>query len=427
MEFFVSSFILLLFLLMCSAFFSGSETAMFSLNAIRLQRLEKEGATPAARIVSNFLKHPSKLLVTILIGNEVVNIFASSTAASFCVRFFGERFGPIIATAGMTILLLIFGEVTPKTFAVQFPMKYAFFVSRPLQFFSKIVFPVRAVLTSIADAILRLIGGSRKSHERLLTGQEFRTLLTVSEREGVVVAAEKKMIDNLFDFSEMTVKEIMIPRTDMLCFSLDDSFADILEKCRSELHARVPVYEGMLDNIAGVVYVKDLLPVIQKEPEDFTLRDVLREAYFIPESKKVQELLKDFQAKKIHIAIVVDEYGGTSGLVCLEDILEEIVGDISDEFDKNNLPWCVTVEEGRRYRVNAMMHIHEFNQEFHTDFSQEFYGTVSGLFLHESGRIPRKGDTVTIEDLRLTVSKLRNIRILEVLVEREPLREKERP
>lgn len=418
MELFASSFILLGFLLMCSAFFSGSETAMFSLNSIRLQHLEKEGSAPA-KIVSNFLKHPSKLLVTILIGNEVVNVFASSTAASFCVRFFGEQAGPIVATAGMTILLLIFGEVTPKTFAVQFPQKYAFAVSRPLHFFSKVVFPIRIILTSIADLILRLIGGTQKSHERLLTGQEFRTLLNVSEREGVVEATEKKMIDNLFDFSEMTVKEIMIPRTDMFCFSLDSSFDDILEKCRAELHAKVPVYEETLDNIAGIVYVKNLLPFIQEGREDFHLRDFLREAYFIPESKKVQELLKDFQEKKIHIAIVVDEYGGTSGLVCLEDILEEIIGDISDEFDTDNLPWRLTLEEGRRYKVNAMMHIHEFNQEFDTDFSQEFYGTVAGLFLHELGRIPKKGDTVTIDDLSLTVTKLRNIRILELIVTRE--------
>ena len=418
MEFFASSFILLVFLLMCSAFFSGSETAMFSLNYIRLKHLEKEGSA-TAKIVANFLKRPSKLLVTILIGNQVVNIFASSTTASLCVGLFGEQAGPIVATVGMTILLLIFGEVTPKTFAVQFPQKYAFFVSRPLLFFSKIVFPIRIILTSIADAILRLIGGAPKSHERLLTGQEFRTLLNVSEHEGVVEAIEKKMIDNLFDFSEMTVKEIMIPRTDMFCFSLDHSFDDILEKCRTELHAKVPVYEETLDRIAGIVYVKDLLPFIQEGRESFQLRDFLREAYFIPESKKVQELLKDFQEKKIHIAIVVDEYGGTAGLVCLEDILEEIIGDISDEFDSDNLPWCVTLEEGRRYKVNAMMHIHEFNQEFDTDFSQEFYGTVAGLFLHELGRIPKKGDTITIDDLSLTVSKLRNIRILEVIVGRK--------
>ncbi len=424
MELFASSFILLVFLLACSAFFSGSETAMFSLNYIRIQHLEKEGSA-TARIVSNFLKRPSKLLVTILIGNEVVNIFASSSAASLCVRFFGEQVGPIVATAGMTSLLLIFGEVTPKTFAVQFPQKYAFFVSRPLLLFSKIVFPVRIILTGIADMILRIIGGAQKSHERLLTGQEFRTLLNVSEREGVVEATEKKMLDNLFDFSEMTVKEIMIPRTDMLCFSQDSSFDDILEKCRTELHAKVPVYEETLDNIAGIVYIKNLLPFIQEGRQDFHLKDCLRDAYFIPETKRVQELLKDFQEKKIHIAIVVDEYGGTAGLVCLEDILEEIIGDISDEFDTDNLPWCVTLEEGRRYKLNAMMHIHDFNQEFNTDFSQELYGTVAGLFLYQLGRMPKKGDTVSIDNLSLTVSKLRNIRILELIVSREAKKPKE--
>ncbi len=389
---------------------------MFSLNPIRLRHLAKDGHSSVATAVLRLLEHPSNLLVTILIGNQVVNVFSSSTAAALSVQLFGEQAGPVVAAVGMTLLLLTFGEVTPKTFAVQNPQKYAFFVCRPLLWFSKVIWPLRVVLTAIADGILRLTGGPRKSHERLLTGQEFRTLLDVSQREGVVEASEREIIDNLFDFSEMSVKEIMVPRTDMFCFSVHDSFDEILAKCRSELYARVPVYEGTMDTICGIVYVKDLLPFVQHHAETFNLRHVLRETYFIPETKKVQDLLKDFQEKKIHIAIVVDEYGGTSGLVCLEDVLEEIVGDISDEFDVDDVPWCQPVANGNEYRVNAMMHVHEFNQTFGTDFSPENYGTVGGLVLNLLGKAPQKGDTVTIDNLTLTVSKLRNIRILEVLV-----------
>jgi CBS domain containing-hemolysin-like protein len=244
-------------------------------------------------------------------------------------------------------------------------------------------------------------------------------LLDVSEREGVLEATERKMIDNLFDFSDMSVKEIMIPRTDMFCFSLDDRFDEIIDKCKTDLYARVPVYQETIDNIRGMVYVKDLLPFIHGENKAFHLNSFLRDAYFIPETKKIQDLLQDFQEKKIHIAIVVDEYGGTAGLVCLEDILEEIVGDISDEFDTENVPWCFPLEEGSRYKVNAMMHIHEFNQEFGTDFSPEYYGTVGGLFLDHLGRIPQRGDTITLDELTLTVSKLRNTRILELIVKKE--------
>ncbi|MBD3309426.1 DUF21 domain-containing protein [candidate division KSB3 bacterium] len=426
MEVIVSSLILLVFLLGCSAFFSGSETAMFSLNPIRIQHLEKEGIHTAT-IVRELLEYPSKLLVTILIGNEVVNIFASATAASLCVRLLGDQIGPVVATVSMTLLLLIFGEVSPKTFAVQNPQRYAFFACRPLLVFSKVIFPVRIVLTSIADTILRLIGGTRKSHERLLSGQEFRTLLDVSEREGVVEATERRMIDNLFDFSEMVVKEIMIPRPDMFCFSLGNTFADIIEQCKTELYARVPVYRETIDDICGIVYVKDLLPFVHGTPAEFHLKNFLREAYFIPETKKVQELLQDFQEKKIHMAIVVDEYGGTAGLICLEDILEEIVGEISDEFDLDEAPSCLPIEEGKRYRVNGMMHIRDFNQEFGTDFSPEYSGTVAGLFLDQLGKVPQKGDQVVISDLVLTVSKLRNIRILELIAEkkREQLAEKQ--
>lgn len=411
-----NSLILLGLLLGCSAFFSGSETAMFSLNPIRLRHQEKERKSAHASTVLRLLDHPSNLLVTILIGNQVVNIFSSSTAAAICLQVFGERIGPIVATVGMTLLLLTFGEVTPKTFAVQNPLKYAFFVCRPLLWFSKLIWPLRVVLTAIADGLLRLSGGARKSHERLLTGQEFRTLLDVSQREGVVEASEMEIIDNLFDFSEMTVKEIMVPRTDMFCFSAQDSFDDILAQCRTELYARVPVYEGTIDTICGIVYVKDLLPFIQQRDETFNLRKVLRAAYFIPESKKVPDLLRDFQEKKTHIAIVVDEYGGTSGLVCLEDVLEEIVGDISDEFDTDDVPWCQPTGGEHEYRLNAMMHIHEFNQTFNTDFSPEHYGTVGGLMLALLGKAPEKGDTVSIDKLTLTVSKLHTIRILEVLV-----------
>lgn len=418
MELIVSSVILLVFLFCCSAFFSGSETALFSLNPIRIQHLEKEGSHTAA-LVRQLLEHPSKLLVTILIGNETVNILASSTAASLCVRFLGEETGPVVATVAMTLLLLIFGEVTPKAFAVQTPQKYAFFACRPLLFFSKVIFPIRIVLTGIADAILRLFGGERKSHERLLTGQEFRTLLDVSEREGVVETAERKMLDNLFDFSKMSVKEIMIPRTDMFCFSLSDTLEEIIAKCRTELYARVPVYQDTIDHIVGIVYVKDLLPFFHGEHQDFHLDNVVREAYFIPETKKVQELLKDFQRKKIHIAIVVDEYGGTAGLVCLEDILEEIVGEIRDEFDTEESRWFHRIEEGKRYTINAMMHVHEFNQLFGTDFSPEYYGTVGGLVLDQIGKVPQKGDTVHIGRLTLMVNKVRNIRILEILVEKQ--------
>lgn len=391
---------------------------MFSLNPIRLRHQEKEGNSSVASTVLRLLEHPSKLLVTILIGNQIVNVFSASTAAALSLQLFGEQVGPIVATVGMTLLLLTFGEVTPKTFAVQNPQKYAFFVCRPLLWFSKAIWPLRVVLTAIADGILRLTGGTRKSHERLLTGQEFRTLLDVSQREGVVEASEREIIDNLFDFSDMSVKEIMVPRTDMFCFSVHDSFDAILKKCRSDLYARVPVYEGTMDTICGIVYVKDLLPFIQHHDPAFDLRRVLRNAYFIPETKKVQDLLKDFQEKKIHIAIVVDEYGGTSGLVCLEDVLEEIVGDISDEFDRDDVPWCQPLPGGDEYRVNAMMHIHEFNQTFGTDFSPENYGTAGGLVLDLLGKAPQKGDTVTVDTLTLTVSKSRNIRILELLVKK---------
>jgi putative hemolysin len=415
---FVNTLILLVILLGCSAFFSGSETALFSLNPIRIQHLKREGSGSAA-IIAHLLDHPSDVLVTILLGNSIVNTLASSTMAALCVQTFGDQIGPPLATISMLFLLLIFGEVTPKTFAVQAPQRVAFFVCWPLFWFAKVIFPVRVVLSGLADAILWSVGGIRKNPERLLTGQEFRTLLDVSQREGVVEATERQIINNLMDFSEITVKEIMIPRTDMFCFSIQDTVESILSKCRVELYARVPVYDGTLDSICGIVYVKDLLPFIQHQPENFHLRQVLRDAYFVPESKKLPDLLRDFQEKKLHIAIAVDEYGGTAGLVCLEDVLEEIVGEIRDEFDTDEVALCQPLDEPGQYRINAMLPVHEFNQIFGTDFSADSYSTVGGLVLDLLGKVPQKGDTVTEGKVTLSVNKLRNIRIVDVIVKKE--------
>lgn len=412
-----NALVLFILLLCCSAFFSGSETALFSLNPIRIQHLKREGHG-SATIIAHLLDHPSDILVTILLGNEIVNTLASSTMAGICVQAFGPQIGPVVATISMLFLLLIFGEVTPKTFAVQIPHRFAFFVCRPLLWFSKVIFPIRVVLTALADAILWGVGGIRQNPERLLTGQEFRTLLDVSQREGVVETTERQIINNLFDFSEMSLKEIMIPRPDMFCFSLQDSFQTIIEKCRTALYARIPVYDGTIDKICGVVYVKDLLPSIYTGQAGFQLRSFLREAYFVPESKKIQDLLRDFQEKKQHMAIVVDEYGGTAGLVCLEDVLEEIVGDITDEFDTDETAWCQPLEEAGQYRVNAMMHLHAFNQLLGTDFSAEHYGTVGGLVLDLLGKVPQKGDMVMVGDIAITISKVRHIRILEVIVKK---------
>ena len=243
MESLVNSVVLIGVLLCFSAFFSGSETSIFSFNRIQLDQLEKEGSA-SARMIKKFREHPSKLLVTILFGNQVVNILAASTAAALCVRFLGEPFGPLVATFGMTFMILVCGEVTPKLFAVQNPRKFAFFACRPLRIFSQIVFPVRIVLTAIADTVLFLVGGKQGSLDQMVTAEEFRTLLDVSEREGVIEETERKMIDNIFDFSNLTVQEIMIPRTDMFCLSIDDTCETILEKCRKELYARLGLDPG---------------------------------------------------------------------------------------------------------------------------------------------------------------------------------------
>jgi len=320
------------FLLCFSAFFSGSETALFSLESTKLHQL-KESKHPKAGLVHALLEKPRRLLISILVGNEIINITASALAASLCISLFGNQ-GKWLAVAIMTPLILLFGEVLPKTIAVSNSEKFSLRVAQPLSIFATIIFPVRWIIRQVVDRITPLLGSHTKSDESIYHEEEFKELVEVGHKEGVLEKEEREMIHKILNFSDTLVSSIMIPRTHMFTLSYDLDRTSLIKEIRDHHFSRIPVYKQEKNNFIGVLYAKDLLAVSEAEtPSTTPVEHILRTPYLVPQDKKIPDLLKEFQDKRIHLALVVNEHGSIVGLVTMEDLLEELFGEIYDEFD----------------------------------------------------------------------------------------------
>ena len=332
--FYLAIFIFLLFL---SAFFSGSETAYFSLTPGQLKQY-KHAAIKNEKQIYKLMVYPRQLLITIVIGNTMVNITIASLAALLTIRisnYFGlnEQLIVLLDVVVVTFVILILSEILPKVVAVRHPQNFAVKTVFPLTAIYYLLYPVSYGLAKFTQFLQTHSGLSEK--RLLLTEDELKTLAEVGEEHGMLHKDEKEMIHSIFEFGETIVKEVMIPRTDMVVVDTDTTFTKLMQLVKTKLHSRIPVYKKEIDNIIGILYVKDLLPYLSKNKTgQFDLEKLARPAYFVPEQKKIDELLREFQEEHIHMALVVDEYGGISGLITLEDIIEEIVGEIQDEYDK---------------------------------------------------------------------------------------------
>jgi len=398
-------------LLLCSALLTGAEAAYFSLGRARLKRLAEDQQEDNPALIP-LLKQPHELLVTLLVGITVVNIGASALAAAIAERLLGPS-GLVVAIAAMVFLLSVFGEVLPMTVAVEHPESVSSWVTRPVSWLSLALAPVRAALGGLTALTLRLVGSEREGRPEL-TEEELRTLVDVGTREGVVERTEREMIHGVFELENTLVREVMVPRLDMFCLDVTTPPARILDHLRENLHSRVPVFEGTVDQIIGVLYTKDLLPLMRGLPPGFDLRARLHPPYFVPESKRADALLREFQAKKLHMAIVVDEYGGTAGLVSMEDLLEELVGEIRDEFDEEER--LIQPAGERTFRVSGRLPIGELTAVTGLQVPGEAYDTVGGWVLDLFGRVPHKGERKQTSDAVVTVEKVERTRVLEVLV-----------
>jgi CBS domain containing-hemolysin-like protein len=399
-------------LLLCSALLTGAEAAFFSLGRARLRELAHEDGTEQSPLTP-LLQKPNELLVTLLVGITLVNIAASALATAVAAKLFGAA-GLAVAIVGMILLLPVFGEVLPMTLAVEHPRRFSAWVSRPVGWLSAVLWPLRVALGGLTALTLRLVGSERRPGEPEISEDELRTLVDVGAREGVVDRTEREMIHKVFELEDTLVRTVMVPRPDMFCLDVTTPPAALLDRLREQLHSRVPVFEQTIDQIIGVLYTKDLLPHLRGLPPDFDLRAHLHPPYFVPETKRADALLKEFQAKKIHLAVVVDEYGGTAGLVTLEDLLEELVGEIRDEFDEEER--LIQKIDARTFRVSGKLPVDELNTVAGLKIANESFDTVGGWVLDLFGRVPHKGEKKDAGDVIVTVEKVQRTRVVEVLV-----------
>lgn len=398
--------ILLVVLLFGSAFFSASETALMSLSKIRLRHLEDAGVKNA-ELVNKLLEHPNRLLGAILVGNNLVNIGASALATSIIMKLTGAS-GVLWATLMMTVLILIFGEITPKSLAALHSEKWALFLGPFLKLVVIILTPVTRIVTFITDGLIRLTGNDPKEARPFITAEELRTILTVSQEEGVLEGDESKMISNVFDFGDSQAKDAMTTRTDMIVVDETTSFDDVVELFRAEQYSRIPVYQDTIDDIIGVLYIKDLI-LNQVTRENFNILELMREPYFTYEFKKTKELFEDMRDKRIPIAIVLDEYGGTSGIVTMEDLVEEIVGDISDEYDIQDME-IIEIRENE-YVVDGSTRIDDVNETLGTDIQSEDFDSIGGYVLGEIGDLPYEGEIIEKDGITFKAEKVDKNRI----------------
>jgi gliding motility-associated protein GldE len=413
---------LILILLLSSAFFSGSEVALFLLDQKKLDsNFNKSGII--YRYLHNLISFPRRLLVTILIGNTIVNVSLSIISVSIAfdfARHFNYSIDIILSIQILliTILILLFGELFPKVLASKNPVKFAKIIAIPLNICSIIIYPVAETLTEIIK--LSSTKFSFDKNKSALTKEELIDLANIGKEKGTIVEDEHSFISSIVAFSSLSVNEVMTPRVDMIAVSVDDSYDTIIKKITESGHSRIPVYKNNIDEIIGIIFAKDLLVYI-KNPgaiSAFNVNKLLKKTLFIPETKLINELLREFQEKKLHLAIVVDEYGGTAGLISLEDIIEEVLGEIWDEYDKEENP-ILKISENQ-FLVLGKTKLEELNEQLKTSiiFNQDDFDTLGGYILNKAGNIPKEGFSFIENGHSYTVKEIQKKRIKKVFIEK---------
>ena len=403
--------IVLIILLVLSGFFSMSETALMALSKIRIRHMVEEGVK-GAKLVEKLTEDPNKLLGAILIGNNIVNILASSLDTTLFVSLVGPS-GVGVATAVMTVLVLIFGEITPKSIAKQKSEEVSLKVSKPINIIVKILKPFIGIFSFISSLFIRLLGGDPKATEPFITEEELRTMVGVSEEEGVLEDVEKEMIFNVFDFADSQAKDVMVQRVDIVAVDTEATYEEVLEVIKTEQFSRIPVYNQTIDDIVGVLYVKDLI-IAGQNKEGFKVSDYMREPYYTFEFKKIKELFNEMKKTRNHLSVVLDEYGGTVGIVTIEDLIEEVFGDIEDEYDDYDKEIEVVKED--EYIVDGSAKLDDISELIGVNMESEEFDSVGGLIIGELGRFPDNKEEVTLNKIRFVVEEVDKNRIKKVRI-----------
>ena len=407
----VTQLIVLIILVLLSAFFSSAETAMSCVSRVKIKTLVEEN-NKRAIAVQKILDDYQNMLSAVLIGNNIVNLSASALATIFVQRIWGD-FAISIGTGVLTIVVLIMGEIIPKTIATTYAENMALFYSRPILFIMKVLTPVIFIVNVVADAVLALLRIDKNSR-KVMTENELKTYVDVSHEDGVIESGEKEIIYNVFEFSDAVAKDVMIPRIDMSCVSADAEYHEVMRVFKQEMYTRIPVYEDNQDNIIGLINIKDMVLVSDKD--NFKIRDYLREAYYTYELKKTADLLLEMRKNAQNVAFVLSEYGATVGMITMEDLLEEIVGEIRDEYDSDEEEQIRELGGGR-FLVEGNMKLDDINDALGTAFESDDYDSIGGLMIENLDRLPRGGETTKLANgVELTASAIKRNRITDVLV-----------
>jgi len=415
---------LLIVCLVLSAFFSGSETAFISLQRFRLEYLVST-EVKGARLVARLIERPERFLSVVLLGNTLVNAAAAALATAMAVFFWGEH-GIIIATVALTVILLIFCEATPKTVAAQHSERLSLILARPVQFISWLFTPFVIVLSWIASAFTRIVGGTPVPRS-IISDEEIRTMISVGREEGTVEEAEAKMLHKVFDFGDRPVHEVMVPRLEVAALQQGSTISDFLRLYIESPISRFPVYKESMDNVVGILSVKDVLMARARGTvsNESTIDDLVRPAYFTPETKLINELFFEMRDKNYRMAVVVDEYGGTAGIVSLSRLVEEIVGEVGDELAGVEKDYEIINEY--TFQIDGGMRIDEANEEMELELPEgEDYETVAGFILSLLGHIPKRNEQLRYRGLKIVITEMRGQKIEKVLLTKERQAKSER-
>jgi putative hemolysin len=409
-----------------SAFFSSSETALFSLSSVQLEQMRQKNH-PRLDLIERLLTRPRRLIMTLLIGNELVNVSASVISATIVIQVLGEEYKWVNVFV-MVPVLLLFGEITPKTLAIRNNVAFASAESRPIEFFARMVKPLRVLVRTVSEWFITLIVGKERSVGNIITEDMVRTLAHEAVGEGALDRTEAQFIEQIFDFGNKTLEEVMTPRSEIFFIQLENTVPEILKGLHRTRHTKVPVFQEHRDNIMGILYARDLLGIdlneISNEPRRF--KNLLREPYFVPESKPAAELFDTFRERRMSCALTVDEYGGVTGLVTMEDLLECIFGDIHSPSDVSPQAYIKMLSEGR-YRIDGAMPIADLNREIGCDLPEDQAETIGGLVLREFGELPPENTSIQINGLHFSVVEVEENRIKELHLEKSETNDAPKP
>ena len=404
--------VLLIILLIGSGFFSASETALMSLSKIKMRHMEEDGVK-GAKLVSTLIEDSNRLLTSILIGNNIVNIAATSITTSLFTAMLGAQ-GVAIATGLMTVLVLIFGEITPKTISANNPEKASLVVAKPIKFFVTILTPIVWIFNIITKVIFKLFGVDDKGVKPFITEEELKTMVNVSHEEGLLEMEEREIINNVFEFGDMQAKEAMVQRLDIVAIDMEDSYEEIIDLFKTEKLSRMPVYEETIDDIIGILNIKDIIFLSDEEIENFDIKKYMREAFFTYEFKKITQLLEEMKKDKSQMAIVVDEYGGTAGLITIEDLVEVIVGDIEDEYDEEEDE--IQVISPNEFLVDGSTKISDVNEILNIELESEEFDSIGGYIIGYIRHIPEENEIIEMDNIKFNIESVDKNRINKIRI-----------